>query len=371
MKNKLLAIMFTALLAAVIAGCRATTLENANSISFEEVQSAREETNPVESGNEEKEEGLVETENAAIESSSTEDAETEENLITESESAEARNLTYADLAQWQFEFCSGAGGWVERFTIEKDGFFMGLFNDSDMGISGEGYTNGTQYRSSYTGHFSNLAKVNEYMYTMELSDISYREAVDMEEIIDNVRYIYTDSYCLGEADTFTIYLPGTPLDELSEDIWSWIAGANQSEEELTMIVIADETNGYGIYSYDRLGVLEEAQEAFDSCKYSYDYYSEMFSEADTTVEMVEYSAAMYKVSDECLNYIWNLIRYHVEEDRYDGILTEQRAWISEKEAAAEEERAEYEDGTFASVSCNHTLAILTMKRCKELLGYLE
>ena len=131
----------------------------------------------------------------------------------------------------------------------------------------------------------------------------------MKEIRDNVRYIYTDSYCLGETDTFTIYLPGTPWDELSE--------------------------------------------------------------ASTTPEMVEYTGRMYEMSDECLNYIWNLIRYNVDEEKYNEILTEQRVWIAEKEAKAEADREEFGGGTFAPVIYNDTLATLTMERCEELIEYLK
>ena len=87
---------------------------------------------------------------------------------------------------------------------------------------------------------------------MKLADITYKETPDTTEISDSIRYIYTDSYCLGGTDTFTIYLPGTPVSELSGDVWMWLRMANQSETELTMIAIVDETNGYGIYSYDRL-----------------------------------------------------------------------------------------------------------------------
>ena len=66
--------------------------------------------------------------------------------ITETESAE---LTFADLSKYQFEFCSGAGGWSEEFTIEKDGYFTGKYHDSDMGSTGEGYDNGTLYCCTY------------------------------------------------------------------------------------------------------------------------------------------------------------------------------------------------------------------------------
>ena len=307
-----------------------------------------------------------------ISSETSESVQTEEqSTVSESKAEEIVELTFADLSKYSFEFSSGAGAWGEWFTIEKDGYFTGLFNDSNMGETGEGYEDGTRYSSSYFGHFTNLTKIDEHTYQMTLADISYKEPIGTEEISDKVLYIYTGSYCLGGTDTFTIYLPGTPLDVLSEDIYSWIRYSNQSETELTMIIIADETNGYGIYSYDRPDSLEDAQLTYSSYKESYDYYGELLAEATTTAEMVEYSARMYELSDNCLNEIWHLIRYNVEEDQYNEILEEQREWIKQKEAAATEASAEYEGGSFAAVAYNDKLASLTIERCEELIEYLK
>ena len=61
----------------------------------------------------------------------------------------------------------------------------------------------------------------------------------------------------------------------------------------------------------------------------------------------------------------------VDEEKYNEILTKQREWIAEKEAQAEENRAEVGGGTFAPVIYNDTLATLTMERCEELIEYLK
>lgn len=300
-------------------------------------------------------EELVETESASEEVSLTESAE----------------FTFADLSKYQFEFCSGAGGWSEEFTIEKDGYFTGKYHDSDMGSTGEGYDNGTFYCCTYSGHFTDLVKIDDYTYEMKLADIVYDDEVGTEEIIDGVLYVYTGSYCLGSSDTFTVYLPGASLDELPEEVKSWIFYANEDKEELTMVVIADISNGYGIYSYDRLPPLEDAQMTYNSYKESFDYYTELVVNAETTPEMVEYTGRMFEAADDCLNYIWNLVRYNVDEDEYATILEEQRAWIAEKEAKAKEARDEFEGGTFAPVTYNDVLATLTMERCEVLIEYLR
>ena len=36
------------------------------------------------------------------------------------------DLTFADLAKYSFEFCSGAGGWSTDFEIEKRWLFQGI-----------------------------------------------------------------------------------------------------------------------------------------------------------------------------------------------------------------------------------------------------
>ncbi len=299
-------------------------------------------------------EEVVETESASEEVSLTESAE----------------FTFADLSKYQFEFCSGAGGWSEEFTIEKDGYFTGKYHDSDMGSTGEGY-NGTFYCCTYSGHFTDLVKIDDYTYEMKLADIVYDDEVGTEEIIDGELNVYTDSYCLGSTDTFTVYLPGKPMEEISEEVRLWLYSSNDGEDELIFVAIADVDNGYGIYSYDRWEPLEDAQMTYNSYKESFDYYTELVVNAETTPEMVEYTGRMYEVADDCLNYIWNLVRYNVDEDEYATILEEQRAWIAEKEAKAKEASDEFEGGTFAPVTYNDVLATLTMERCEALIEYLK
>jgi len=291
--------------------------------------------------------------------------------IVRQETAETQDLTFADLSKLQFEFSSGAGAWAELFTIERDGYFTGNYYDADMGDTGEGYEDGTYHVSSYSGHFSNLTKVDDTTYEMTLTDITYEDTPGTVMIWDNQRTFYTDSWGLMNADTLTIYLPGTPLEKLTEDVVSWISLVNESDTELTMTVIENKVYGHGIYSYDRLAALEDAQMTYNTYKESYDYYSDKLSNANTTLEMVEYTATMYEYSDDCLNYIWNLIRYNVEEAKYQEILKEQREWIQEKEKAAQESADVYTNGSFATVDYNAVMADMTIKRCAQLVEYLK
>lgn len=293
----------------------------------------------------------------------------EQESITEEN--EEEGLTFEDLSKYSYYFSSGAGGWGEEFVIERDGYFKGSFHDSDMGDTGEGYPNGTVYSSSYTGYFTDLKQIDEYSYEMKLKEISYEDVSGEEELIRDVRYIYTDSYCLGGNDTFKIYLPGTPLSTFSEDVQMWIMYANNNDTELTIPIIVDEKNQYGICTTERLSALEDATMNYEHYKESYDYYCELATEANTTLDMKMNAQIRYEIADECLNYLWHLVRYNVEEDEFDKILEEQRTWIKDKEAQAQAEMDEWQGGSFAPVAYADTLAELTMERCEVLLEYLK
>lgn len=284
----------------------------------------------------------------------------------------AGSLTFNDLATRQFYFSSGAGAWGEEFTIEKDGYFTGKYHDSEMGENGEEYPGGTVYSCVYSGHFTDITKVGEYIYEIKLKDISYKKEPGAEEILDGVKYIYTESYFMGINDSFRIYLPGMSIDKISEELYWWVKDYNQSESELTMMILVNESDQLAAASVNRPTPLEDAQRTYSIYRESYDYWEEkLANEAQTTFDMAIYSGKMYEVSDECLNYLWNLICYNVPEDRYEELLKEQRAWITEKEEKGKEAADAYEGGSLAKVDANIILAQLTMERCAKLVEYLQ
>ncbi len=375
MKKKIMLLFVTTLCGGLLAGCGNIGQEQLPTVESQQIVTGNtEEYSQMENTENVTEEVITEVENTtgAVPVENEEPEGTQQEIVdAQADKEQEETLSFADLSTIQFEFSSGAGGWSEDFTIEKDGYFTGKYHDTDMGDTGEDYENGTVYSSSYSGHFTDLTKVNDYTYTMKLSDITYKEMADMTDIIDGVRYIYTTSYCLEGTDTFYIYLPGTPFSEFSEEVGFWLQFANGSETELTMTAIVNKQQEYGVYSYERMKPLEDAQATYESYKASYDYFGEKLSQAVTTREMVEYTGRMYELSDECLNYIWNLIRYNVDETEYQEILTKQREWISFKEAQADAIRADYQGGTMGPVDINDTLAALTMKRCEELIEYLK
>lgn len=324
---------------------------------------------------------IVGAENGEIENQKEANEETDTSQATTEQSNESDNgddgeksdtaLDFEELSKWQYDFCSGAGGWGEEFTIERDGYFSGTYHDSEMGVVGEEYPNGTYYCCNYSGHLTDLTQINEYTYEMTLSDITYQVEPEITEILDGVQYCYTTSYFWSYGDVYRVYLPGTPLSELSESDRTWINMTNAEETELSMVVIVGVDSELACYSMERLPALEAAEMKYNTYKESYDYFAKQLETvAVTTLDMSLYSGKMYENSDECLNYIWNLVRYNVNKETYEKILAEQREWIAEKEKKASEFDMET-GGTLAAVECNMVLGDMTMERCKELVECLR
>lgn len=315
-----------------------------------------------------------------VETAQVEETSVEETATTESqeetmadpdgqESVEVPEFTFADLSTKEFQFSTGAGGWSEELRIEKDGYFTGKLQDYlfiDNGGSDKLRIN------SYSGHFTNLTKIDDYTYRITLADISYKGTSGSEVEVRGVPYVYADSnFLVDTTNTFAIYLPGKPLNEIPEAIFRWMDYLNESDSELTTLAIVNETYQNAMYSYDRPAPLEDAQEAYRVCREACEEYADLLSNTYTTQEMVEYSGAIYEESDECLNYIWNLIRYNVDEDKYQEILAEQREWIAEKEAAAADLETGFGGGSYSAVDYNDVLGQKTLKRCEELIEYLK
>jgi uncharacterized protein YecT (DUF1311 family) len=240
-----------------------------------------------------------------------------------------------------------------------------------MGETGEGYDDGTMYVSAFSGHFTNLVQIDEHTYEMTLSDISYANEVGSEEILDNIRYCYSEAYGLENAATFLVYVPGTPVNAFDEEVWSWIQWSVGEDTVLTSPVIVNKDQEEGMYSCDRLPVAEDAEISYKNYRESYDYWCGKNADADTTMDMYLYTNKSYEVADECLNYLWNLIRYHTDDAAFRMILDEQRAWLKERDEQAENSRDSWEGGSFAKVDYLYTMGTMTMERCEKLLEYIE
>lgn len=300
-------------------------------------------------------------------------AEDSEQNGEDSSQSGTEELTFADLSGYTYTFSSGAGAWATELMIEKDGYFHGLYSDGEMGDMGEGYENGTVIYSEFSGHFSDLKRTGDTTWEMKLADISYQNPVGEEriDVFDEIRYVYTDAYGISGSDTFHIYWKGTPVSALSEDVSFWVMWDIDSKEYLEHPVIADQVDELAFSSAERQKPYEEAKQELDVYQSSYDALGEKMQELTSQGDMNLCAGKMYENSDRCLNRIWNLVRYNTDENKFDKILEEQRKWIAEKEAEKQRITNDWDGGSGKDLDLYTVLADMTMKRCRELVGYLE
>jgi len=283
------------------------------------------------------------------------------------------DLTFADLSHYSFSLGSGAGAFATELTIEKDGYFHGMYHDSDMGDTGEGYDNGTVYTSHFSGHFTDLTKTDDTVWTTKIADISYQDTVGETQIdvYEQIRYIYTSVFDAGT--TMQVYWKGTPTADLSENMINQLKnrqGNIDDESALSMPMLANVTTEDAFYSYERETPYEEATSLLSSYQNSYDELETLTQQATTQGDMNLLAQKMYENSDTCLNSIWNLVRYNTDEDEFTTILEEQRTWIAQKEAAKESIYAEWGGGSGEPLAEYSALTEMTMERCKVLTEYL-
>lgn len=128
----------------------------------------------------------------------------------------------------QFSFLSGAGGWSTALYLNGggiyDGSFTGQYYDSDMGSVGEDYPNGTVYYCNFTGKFTEPERLDEFVYSVKLEELTY-DTAEVESIEDGVRYITAEPYGLENAGELRIYFPGYPIKNIPEDDRFWLLSA--------------------------------------------------------------------------------------------------------------------------------------------------
>lgn len=286
--------------------------------------------------------------------------------------SEEKEFSFENLKGNRFVFASGAGAWSTELLIGEDGSFKGTYHDSDMGSTGAGYPNGTRYFCEFTGKFAELEKVNDYTYSTRISEIEYANEVDTEEILDEVLYYYSDAYGLAGAEEILIYLPGAPIEELPEDYMIWAKGSAYIEEgtrELPFYGLYNVTEACGFSSYD----------IKESWKTSIAFTEELALEIEDSIQnddltQTEYNLKtkdLYDMWDSDLNAIWNDLKDVLDAETFEELLSEQREWITWKEAEVQKAGADYEGGSMQPMVMNMKAAELTKTRVYELLEYFE
>lgn len=143
-----------------------------------------------------------------------------------------------------FVFASGVGAWDTQVTIAPDGSFTGSYHDADMGVTGDGYPNGTEYICEFTGQFSQPTKVDDFTWSVQLESLSYDGVPGNGMIRDGIRYVCSTPYGVEGGDEFLIYLPGAPVADLPEEFCNWV-GTQLSDENGNR---ADTLPFFGLYN---------------------------------------------------------------------------------------------------------------------------
>ena len=232
-------------------------------------------------------EAEAETESEEPATASTTEAET----TTEEaeEIPEDIGFSYGKLQHTTFIFSSGAGAWETDLSIDADGNFSGMFHDSEMGDTGEGYPSGSIYFSEFSGRFGQLEKVDDYTYATTIESIEYVNEPGTEEIKDEMRYMYSEAYGLENAGRILFYLPGRPLDSFSEGERSWmnLYLMNNYGGKLPMVLLCNENE-------------EQVMQGNSSLTAEYQPYIDVLErEADKISAYTEYGASGYGYASVC------------------------------------------------------------------------
>lgn len=315
--------------------------------------------------------GSKESEKGNTENSSNIEEETD--VVQEETSYEEEDaFSFSDFHNLEFWFTSGHGGWATILTINEDGSFSGEFFDGDLGVTDEDYPNGTMYQSNFTGQFTQPVKVNDYTYSMQISEINYTEQLGKEEIIDGMLYCYIDAYGMEGSEEFLIYLPGAPLAELPEEFRSWVDYydlSNTSETELPFYALNNEPEQYGFYSFD---IIEHIKESIASSeRYTASLENSI---TDGTLDQTEINNRTKEIYDEwdyVLNDLWKVLKQIKDEEEMNSITAAEREWIEYKEQIVAEAGEGLEGSGIQEMIMNQKAAELTKNRVYELMGLLD
>lgn len=154
-----------------------------------------------------------------------------------------------DFLPQTFIYSSGAGGWGTEMTIEPDGTFTGQYHDSEMGSVGEEYPYGSYYICTFSGRFTDLSQLNEYSYSMKLTELEIVEAPGAEWIEDGIKYIAAEPYGLLGGNDFILYTPETPVAELPEIFLLWWPMRYEAPETLSAYGIFNPAEETGFFTY--------------------------------------------------------------------------------------------------------------------------
>lgn len=256
------------------------------------------------------------------------------------------DFSYAKLEKLEFTLSSGAGAWGTELFFQADGSFSGWYHDSDMGVTGEGYPNGTQYYCSFSGKLAAPVYVDEYTYAAPLEWLVTEEEQGQQRIEGGVRMISTEPYGLADIEEVLIYLPGKPVDELPEEYVSWCYYDLIGEDTLPFYGLYNGVDGFGFLSQQVIFDKEDLQTLFREAEARSAEIEAAFEQTDMDQATVNTMAAeRFFLWDDLLNRMWGYFKRTLPEDEMKTLTARQVKWIAEKKAAVKEAGAEVAGGS--------------------------
>ena len=162
-----------------------------------------------------------------------------------------------DTPPLEFIMATGASSMYTSLTLHPDGSFEGVYWNSEN-IAAEEYPRGTAYYCEFSGKFDEITKMDEYSFSMRLTELNCGTERDKVWIQDEIRYIGSEPFGVEQGETFRFYLPGVPLAELDEDFAEWSPdyylwredsiGRDESIDRMDVYGIYNVEGGYGFFT---------------------------------------------------------------------------------------------------------------------------
>ena len=339
------------------------------------------------------------TDNSIIESNQAVDSQTRENDITDAttpleaetdiavvspsvveDGNEESTILFSELSKYQFVFASGVGAWQTILNINEDGTFKGYYSDADMGDTGEGYPYGINYSSTFEGKFTTPKRLNDYTYSISIEFMKLEKEVKSEEIIDGIKYVYSEPYGLNDAKEIHIYTIQAPIKELPEGFISWVGYSDLSNvkaEYLPFYGLYNVETESGFSSYLIYEIKEENTELdltaeVGEIEKQYEEMKHQLKNDDLNQSDMNFLAKdIYVLWDDEINKIWGYLKDMLNKETMDQLTTEQREWITKKENEIKEAGSLYEGGSIQPMIEFLKGAELTRDRVYELLEVLN
>ncbi len=237
----------------ILTGCSNDTIESSEEVSTqakEEVTSQEQKKEEIElerdtSGSEEESSSGREAATSEAEVSQGREEEIGQETVQASitEDTTEYQWLYDELNGKEFMFSSGAGAWRTHFTFSNDGYFSGVYSDTDgrdIAIS------------EFEGQFTIQEESDEFTYQLTLENLNVTSATGTEEpYLDGTLTYVAEPHGFQEGSrVFELYLPFKPLAELPQAYYSWVQyNLNEQYETLNQFGLFNTAHQFGMIEY--------------------------------------------------------------------------------------------------------------------------